>query len=313
VDAVDALRATWSRYPQEWKADPGLSMGAETLGEEWGGPEFADRVIELVEPYLGAQADVLELGCGGGKFSRRLAPRCRSLLCSDISPEMIDHTRSTLSERGLGENVDYAVLNGVDFSGVPNESADFIFSYDVQLHLPPENVFSYMLDARRVLRDNGVFMLHQVNLASHGGMEHFLKQYFGGSWRLDFHNPRRRGHMYFMSGDQMRAIADTARFVVDEIVGEFPPTEPGHVVHGRDLIGFFRLLPSRLRDIAPGSVRLVRAEGEPMIYAILADSRVAFASWSQFTAAGFLAQRVELLSTAELAQLAQGQPLSPWE
>jgi 2-polyprenyl-3-methyl-5-hydroxy-6-metoxy-1,4-benzoquinol methylase len=315
VDAVDALRVTWSRYPGEWKTDPSLSMGAETLGEEWGGPEFADRVIGLVEPYLGAGVDVLELGCGGGKFSRRLAPRCRSLLCSDISAEMIGHTRSTLSERGLGENVDYAVLNGVDFSGVPDESADFIFSYDVQLHLPPENVFSYMLDARRVLRDNGVLMLHQVNLASLGGMEHFLKQYFAGSWRLDLHNPRRRGHMYFMSADQMRSIADAARLVVEEVVEDFPPTEskPTDAVHGRDLIGFFRLMPSRLRNIAPSSVRLVRAEGEPTIYAVLDGSRVAFASWSQFTAAGFLMERVELLTGAELAQLAEGQPLAPWE
>jgi 2-polyprenyl-3-methyl-5-hydroxy-6-metoxy-1,4-benzoquinol methylase len=315
VDAVDALRQTWSRYPHEWKANLALSMGAETLGEEWGGPEFADRVIELVEPYLGTQVDVLELGCGGGKFSRRLAPRCRSLLCSDISAEMIDHARSTLTARGLDGNVDYVVLNGVDFSGVRDESADFIFSYDVQLHLQPENVFSYMCDARRVLRDNGVFMLHQVNLTSIGGMEHFLKQYFAGSWRLDLHNPRRRGHMYFMSEDQMRALADAARLAVDQIVEDFPSndSEPTETVHGRDLIGFFRVMPSRLRNVAPDSVRLVRAESEPMIYAVLDGSRVAFASSRQFTAAGFLTQRVELLTAAELAQLAEGQPLAPWE
>jgi SAM-dependent methyltransferase len=312
---VEALRVSWSRYPQEWKADPALSLGAETLGEEWGGPEFPDRVIELAEPYLGAQVDVLELGSGGGKFSRRLAPRCRSLLCSDISREMIDHTRSTLSQRGLGENVDFVVLNGVDFSGIPAESADFIFSYDVQLHLPPENVFSYMCDARRVLRDDGVFMLHQVNLASHGGMEHFLSQYFAGSWRLDLHNPGRRGYMYFMSGDQMRAIADASRLVVEEIVQDFPSADsrPTDSVHGRDLIGFFRLRPSRLRNIAPDSVRLVRAEGEPTIYAILDGSRVAFASSRQFLGAGFLMQRVELLTSAELARLPEGQPLAPWE
>jgi ubiquinone/menaquinone biosynthesis C-methylase UbiE len=315
VDAVDALRMAWSRYPEEWKTDQALSMGAETLGEEWGGPEFADRIVELVEPYLGGGTDVLELGCGGGKFSRRLAPRCRSLLCTDISAEMIEHTRATLSTRGLDENVDYLVLNGVDFSGVPDESADFIFSYDVLLHLPPENVYSYMCDARRVLRDNGVFMLHQVNLASHGGMEHFLKQYFAGSWRLDLHNPRRRGHMYFMSADQMRAIADAARLFVEQVVEGFPSTDskPTGTADGRDLIGFFRLMPSRLRNIAPDSVRLVRAEGEPTIYAILDGSRVGFSSWHQFAAAGFLMQRVELLTTAELAQLPEGEPLSPSE
>jgi SAM-dependent methyltransferase len=315
LDAVEALRATWSQYPREWETDPALRRGADTLGEEWGGPDFTDLVVELVEPYLGVDADVLELGCGGGKFSRRLAPRCRSLLCADISAEMIDHTRLTLSERGLGENVDYAVLNGVDFSGVPDESADFIFSYDVQLHLAPENVFSYMRDARRILRDNGVFMLHQVNLASDGGMEHFLKQSFFGSWRFDFHNPRRRGYMYFMSADQMRAIADAARFVVHQIVDDFPPTDSKSrgAVHGRDLIGFFRLMPSRLRNIVPDSMRLVRAEGEPTVYAVLDGSRVAFASARQFAAAGFHMPRVEVMSSAELAQLAEGRPLAPWE
>jgi SAM-dependent methyltransferase len=312
---MEALRATWSRYPQEWATDPALRRGADTLGEEWGGPGFADLVVELVEPYLGAQVDVLELGCGGGKFSGRLAPRCRSLLCCDISPRMIDHARATLSERGLGENVDFVVLNGVDFSGVPDESADFIFSYDVQLHLPPENVFSYMRDARRVLRDNGVFMLHAVNLASDGGMEHFLNQSFFGSWRFDLHDPRRRGYMYFMSEDQMRAIADAARFVAERIVDGFPPTDskPRDLVHGRDVIGLFRLMPSRLRNIEPDSVRLVRGEGEPTIYAVLDGSRVAFASARQFAAAGFLMPRVELLTSADLAELAEGQPLAPWE
>jgi hypothetical protein len=228
---------------------------------------------------------------------------------------MIDHTRATLSARGLGGNVDYLLLNGVDFSGLADGSVDFIFSYDVQLHLPPENVFSYMCDARRVLRDNGVFMLHQVDLASLGGMEHFVKQYFAGSWRLDFHNPRRRGYMYFMSADQMRALADAARLSIDQIVEGSPAgdSRPAAPAGGRDLIGFFRLMPSRLRNIAPDSVRLVRAEGEPAIYAVLDGSRVAFASWQQFTTAGFLTQRVELLSAAELAQLAEGPPLAPWE
>jgi hypothetical protein len=90
-------------------------------------------------------------------------------------------------------------------------------------------------------------------------------------------------------------------------------SKPTGTADGRDLIGFFRLMPSRLRNIAPDSVRLVRAEDEPTIYAILDGSRVRFASWQQFTGAGFLMQGVEVLSTAELAELAEGPPLSPWE
>jgi ubiquinone/menaquinone biosynthesis C-methylase UbiE len=243
--AVEALRATWSRYPLDWERSPGLRNGATTLGEEWGGAAFADLVIELVSPHMGADADVLELGCGGGKFSFRLAPRCRSLVCSDISQQMIERTRATLHERGLGANVDYKVLNGSDFTGIPDRSVDFIFSYDVQLHLQPENVFSYMCDARRVLRENGVLMVHQINAASEGGMEHFLNQYHFGSWRLDLYHLHRRGFVYFMSADQMRALADSAGLVTLQLLDEFPAkdSELWHVTRGRDLIGFFGVMP----------------------------------------------------------------------
>lgn len=313
--AMEALRRTWSRYPEEWDGNAALSLGAETLGEEWGGPEFADLVVDLVDAYLGPEKDVLELGCGGGKFSGRLAPRCRSLLCTDISSEMIEHTRKTLGERGVDQNVDYAVVNGVDFTGVPDASVDFIFSYDVQLHLQPENVFSYMKDARRVLRNEGVFMLHQVNLASEGGVDHFMNQFHYGAWKCDLYDARRRGFMYFMSGDQMRTLADATRLLIDRIVDDFPPTSSPlwHVTRGRDLIGFFKLLPSRISGMVPGSVRLLRVRDEPTIYAVLDGERVAFASSLQFTAAGFHMERVEEVSSEALSEFPEGKPLAPWE
>jgi|GEM_PF-6622706 2-polyprenyl-3-methyl-5-hydroxy-6-metoxy-1,4-benzoquinol methylase len=313
--AVDALRSAWSRYPGEWERDSALSMGAETLGDEWGGPAFADRVIELATPYLGPEVDVLELGCGGGKFSGRLAPRCRSLVCADISEQMIERTRATLSERGLDANVDYRVLNGVDFDGIPDRSVDFIFSYDVQLHLQPENVFGYMRAARRVLRDHGVFMLHQINLASEGGMEHFLGQYHFGAWKLDLYHPLRRGFIYFMSADQMSALADAAGLAVADIVSEFPSKGSAlwEANRGRDVIGFLRLMPSRLRDIPRESVRLVRAAGSPTVYAVVNGERMAFASPRQMEIAGFRMDEVEVLEPDDVAAVREAEPLAAWE
>ena len=313
--AVEALRRTWSRYPEEWSRDAALSKGAGTLGEEWGGAAFADLVVELTEPYLGPGADVLELGCGGGKFSSRLAPRCRSLVCTDISSAMIEHARATLAAQGIDANVSYRVLNGIDFTGVPDSSVDFIFSYDVQVHLQPENVYSYMVDARRVLRENGIFMLHQVNLASDGGVGHFLGQYYAGTWQCDLYDARRRGFMYFMSGDQMGTLAAAARLAVDRIVDDFPPAYSPlrAVTDGRDLIGFLELRASRLRGVDPATVRVVRGEDSPTVYALLDGARVAFASRLQFGVAGFRDRDVEELPTAELEAIREAEPLAPWE
>lgn len=314
--AVGGLRSQWSKYPNDWKRSNDLNMGFATLGEEWGGPDFADLVVEeLAKPYLGTEADVLELGCGGGKFSQRLAPRCKSLLCSDISPKMIQQTKAELARKGVDGNVSFKVVNGIDFDGIPDRSIDFVFSYDVQLHLQPQNVFSYMIDARRVLRDDGVFMLHQIDLASEGGMGHFLIQYGGGTWTRDFDHLGRRGHIYFMSEDQMRAMAEAAGLVVDRIVAGFPgeglPLR--EVTSGRDLVGFFKMKPSRLRGVDPASAPLLQINGERAVYVVVDGERMAISSPRQFERAGFKWDQIRKVPAAELEAIPEAPPLEIWE
>jgi ubiquinone/menaquinone biosynthesis C-methylase UbiE len=286
-------------------------MGVTTLGEEWGGPEFADHVVDLASDYLGPNADVLELGCGGGKFSQRLAPRCRSLLCTDISPAMIDHTRTSLADAGIDSRVSYRVLNGVDFTGVASDSIDFIFSYDVFLHLQPQNVFGYLLDARRVLRENGTVMLHQINLATSGGFQHFWSQYCHGTWALGFDHPNRRGHIYFMSEDQMRMLADESGLAIERIVSDHGEFE--RVTAGRDLIGFLTKRRSRL-DVGPReAVGLIQPAGSDAVYAVIDGVRYGFNSARQFERDGFEWERIRQVGEADLAALVDGGDLQPWE
>ena len=310
-DAVEALRDSWSRYPSDWKRDPALNLGVDTLGEEWGGPDFADHVVELFAGELGHNVDVLELGCGGGKFSQRLAPRCRSLVCTDISQAMIEHTRAGLDRRGVGANVSYRVLDGFDFRGITDASVDFIFSYDVLLHVQMQNVFSYLLDARRILRDGGVFMLHQINLASEGGMGHFLGQYNGGTWKRAFDDPRRRGHIYFMSEDQMVALANQAGLSVEKVVSDHGEFEA--VAAHRDLIGLLRKRRSRLDVADPESVPLIKRAGDATVYAVVDGRRLSFGYAGQLERAGFGWDRIREVSDDELSAIPDGGPLEPWE
>ena len=79
------------------------------------------------------------------------------------------------------------------------------------LHLQPQNVFSYLRDARRILRPGGIFMVHAINLASPGGSYHFEVQYVQDTWRRPFDHPHRLGHIYFMSEDQLRRAGRARR------------------------------------------------------------------------------------------------------
>jgi SAM-dependent methyltransferase len=312
VDPVEALEQTWSKYARDWDDRPDLNLGVDTLGEEWGGAAFSERIVtEVAAPYLGPQVDVLELGCGGGKFSAHLRPRTRTLLCADISADMLARTRKHVGE---GEDVDYLKLNGRDFAGVADASVDFIFSYDVLLHLQPQNVFSYLLAARRILRPGGVFLIHAINLAAPGGAYHFEVQYVHDTWRRTFEDPQRLGHIYYMSEDQLSSLATLARFTMDRLITDWPP--PGDPMRdiggGRDTFGFLRREPSLHEQFAAGPVRLVRTADE-RLFALADGRRREFPMTEIFEDAGLSWDDVEPIDATELEAIPADQPVSRWE
>ena len=311
-DAVPSLRRTWSQYAREWDRRPDLNQGVDTLGDEWGGPEFAARIVDdLVAPYLGSNVDVLELGCGGGKFSAHLHERVRRLVCADLSPDMLDRTRAHV---GAGPDIEYVQLNGRDFAGVPDRSVDVVFSYDVLLHLQPQNVFSYLLDARRILRHDGIFMIHAINIASPGGSWHFEVQYGAGTWDRPFDDPYRLGHVYFMSEDQVRWLAALARFSVDLIVTDWPAREDPmySVTRGRDTIAFLRRREGIVERAAEGNVRLVKGSDD-QVFGIVDGRRRAIPSAEIFELAGLRWDHIETLDDAELVAIPEDDPVSRWE
>jgi SAM-dependent methyltransferase len=62
------------------------------------GPDL-QAMVALVKGR--ADADVLDLGCGGGHVTFNTAPHVRSVIAYDLSPEMLDVVAETASKRGL--------------------------------------------------------------------------------------------------------------------------------------------------------------------------------------------------------------------
>ena len=111
------------------------------FGEEWtkfhsfderelsvAGDQYFDIVTDVM---VGRDSQVLNMGCGSGRWTRYLAPRAGFI-------EAVDPSRAVLSAQAFLADLENVRLTqaGVDELPFPNESFDFVFSLGVLHHIP---------------------------------------------------------------------------------------------------------------------------------------------------------------------------------
>ena len=93
-------------------------------------------------------------------MTHSFATRFCRVIALDVSGEMLQRGEQILR---VAENIAWKHANGLDLSGVEDESVDFAFSYLVLQHLPDERlVCAYVCEMLRVLRPSGIclFQFH---------------------------------------------------------------------------------------------------------------------------------------------------------
>ena len=96
--------------------------------------------------------EVLEIGCGTGAFSRRLATRSGRVLALDLSPQMI---RIAKERSGQHSNIDFQVADALAWE-FPAGQFDCVASIATLHHLPYEEMLSKM---KRALKLNGTLIV----------------------------------------------------------------------------------------------------------------------------------------------------------
>src|SRR3989441_12688520 len=88
----------------------------------------------------------LEIGCGTGAFSRRLAQHAQSVLALDLSPEMI---RIACQNSTQFSNIEFQVADVIVWN-FPNETFDCIASLATLHHLPLRETLLRMRDSLKI-------------------------------------------------------------------------------------------------------------------------------------------------------------------
>lgn len=106
-------------------------------------------LVEAAADAFDASGDVLELACGSGLWTRRLAPRARRLVAVDASPSMLERNRTRFG----GPHVTYVQADV--FAWEPVERFDAAFVGFFVSHIPPDRFAAFWGRLATWLRPGG--------------------------------------------------------------------------------------------------------------------------------------------------------------
>jgi len=128
-------------------------------GLQWGDPEIFPPLQFLRDrwllPYVNAEHAALEIGPGGGRWTRYLLG-FRQLYVIDYHEEILSELKRNFHRR----NMCFVKNNGCDFPGVANASIDYLFSFGCFVHLDRDLIVAYLKNIVRVLKPGGNAVLH---------------------------------------------------------------------------------------------------------------------------------------------------------
>lgn len=147
----EAISAVYGALDERDFEDRGIHGDANTLG--------AAQLVEIAG--LDQRSRVLEIGCGIARVGRALAPHVGEWHGIDVSPSLLQLARARTADRG---NMTFHETLGSALAGIDDESMDFVYATATLSYIDGEDVFEYLVEARRVLRPNALFYADFWNL-----------------------------------------------------------------------------------------------------------------------------------------------------
>lgn len=233
---IEWNRSTWDAA-HDWAED----------GDEWSGMaahcaqpygRWKSALVDALLTPSCADADVLEVAPGHGRFTEYIVPLAHSVTLVDLSPTCLEVCQQRF---GDGPKMTYVQTDGASLPGVPDSSIDFVWSFDSFVHMELPVIDAYLGEFARVLRPGGRFTIHHAGrrhaalrlapMQRHGGAPGRVAYRLAAQGRL--HNSGRRSDV---SAEAVRAAVARHGLVLDSQVDRWGSRGQYDVTKYRDRI-----------------------------------------------------------------------------
>lgn len=158
-------RYDWSDSGEEWTRDVDGYMGKDP--ETW----KKNLIDGMLIPNIPEGCTVLEIGPGGGRWTEVLLGRCGHVHVADVSEVCLDLCRKRFSEK---TNITYHHITRGTLEFLPDASLDRVWSYDVFVHINPNETSQYLKEFARVLKPGGIGVIHHAGVYDKAHMKKML-------------------------------------------------------------------------------------------------------------------------------------------
>ncbi len=204
----------WDMYAKTWTKENAAVENPDVkpeekanyvnyLGDEWGIVQHVNDIFEeYIKPYINNSSKAIEIGVGGGRIASRVAPCVNKLYCLDVAPAMIENAKESLKNIN---NIEFILIDSPEVN-IVNDNIDFIYSFDVFVHMDIEMIWKYFYSISNKLKSGGKVFLHTTNLKNENGWKNFLSQldYRPGGYNIIRH--------YFIIPELIELFAKNAGF-----------------------------------------------------------------------------------------------------
>jgi ubiquinone/menaquinone biosynthesis C-methylase UbiE len=131
----------------------------EKKGEEWTVTEEWKRVLinDVLLKNIEAGKTILEIGPGAGRWTETLQKIAKCLIIVDLSDKCIELCKKRFSNCS---NIEFFVNDGNSLNFIKNDEVDFIWSFDVFVHINAWDTEKYITEFNRILKKGGRGIVH---------------------------------------------------------------------------------------------------------------------------------------------------------
>jgi SAM-dependent methyltransferase len=149
-----------------------------TAGDEWsswcgGTPAlWHGALLPRIHSFV-PTGTILEIAPGFGRWTQYLKDLCDELVIVDLTERCIEGCKQRFAD---ADNIEYHVNDGRSLEMVPDQSIDFVFSFDSLVHAESDILDAYAHQLVRKLKPDGIGFIHHSNSGHLRGLTSMTKR-----------------------------------------------------------------------------------------------------------------------------------------